>query len=66
MESGSVYYGPSWKGNRWPSEIDSQNSSEDFALEKTKRILYLRRRALLMELALIEDELGIERSVKRK
>ena len=34
--------------------------------EETKRILYLRRRALLMELALIEDELGIERSVKRK
>jgi hypothetical protein len=31
-----------------------------------KRILYLRRRALLMELALIEDELGIERSVDRK
>jgi hypothetical protein len=34
--------------------------------EESKRILYLRRRALLMELALVEDELGIERSVKRK
>ena len=34
--------------------------------EETKRILLLRRRALLMELALVEDELGIERSVKRK
>ena len=34
--------------------------------EGLRRFLYLRRRALLMELALVEDELSIERSVKRK
>ena len=37
-----------------------------FRDDESRRILFLRRRALLMELALIEDELGIERSVKRK
>ena len=43
-----------------PKDLDYTKS------EETRRMLYLRRRALLMELALIEDELGIERSVKRK
>ena len=40
--------------------------SLDTSGKKVYNLGMIRRRALLMELALIEDELGIERSVQRK
>ena len=53
-------------GNRYMIHAEVKTNGSTEPSEETKAILYLRRRALLMELALIEDELGIERSVKRK